>query len=178
MKEIIPCLFSGGAAGADTVFTQAALSAGHDVINFHFNKSLNIYNCYYLEQDQLNIADSWLHRANETLKRVFPTKSTYVNNLLRRNFYQIYTTTKVYAVSRIENGLVTGGTAWAVQMAIDKGNVEVYVYDMTLDRWVFWENGNWSPLDGKPPKPTGSYTGIGSRDLTEAGIKAIESLYV
>jgi len=170
--------FSGGAQGADTLWGDLALNAGHKLIHYIFNGHKST--CPYtkiLTQQELDFADKFLNYANKTLNRHFPTKSLFVNNLLRRNFYQVRNSTSVYAIARISNGLVEGGTAWAVQMFIDKNkgaSCPCYVYCQTANKWYRWTE-EW--VECVPPRPQGAWTGIGSRDLTAQGIAAAQELF-
>lgn len=170
--------FSGGALGADTLWGDLALNAGHQVIHYIFDGHKST--CPYtktLTQQELNYADKFLVFANKTLKRHFPSKSLFVNNLLRRNFYQVRNTTSLYAIASIANGLVEGGTSWAVQMFLDKNRSEpcpCYVYCQTANKWYRWER-KW--VECVPPRPEGAWTGIGSRKLTAQGIAAAEGLF-
>ena len=84
------CL-SGGADGADVVWGMAAEAAGHEVVHWSFagHKSSANY-LSELNDTQLRVADHYLELANKSLQRKWPTTNPVVNNLLRRNFYQIY----------------------------------------------------------------------------------------
>lgn len=178
------CL-SGGAEGADTAWGEAAKAAGHDVRHYVFggiNKK-HAYPRFYLNWCELLQAEPHLKKANETLKRGnFPYKSEYVINLLRRNYWQVKNTERVYAVAPLDlnKQQVRGGTGWAVQMAIDLGVPEIYVFDTVKSMWFTYV---WKPYDcfavnpSMPPKPHGRYTGIGSREITEAGLAAIKQVY-
>lgn len=178
---------SGGARGADSVFSKCAYDAGHDVwhmsfIGHHHEAQEGLYNILTVEQ--LRLADPFLERANETLDRFYPTRNAYTQGLLRRNYYQIKDVERVYAVAPIDTwGIVFGGTAWAVQMAIDARIPEIYVFDIFTNKWCQsrhvdfgcqWENYEW---EKQPPKPFGRYTGIGSREISSEGRKAIQALY-
>lgn len=179
------CL-SGGTEGADTVFGEEAVRVGHEVYHFsfldHHAAESNKEGIYRLSPLQLKEADPFLLKANKTLKRRFPTSHVYIDNLLRRNYWQIRTTERVYAVASFgadTNKIVVGGTAWAVQMAIDKGVSEIYLFDqIQRNCWFMWyENGFEYIHEAEVPFPHGRYTGIGSRELNETGISAIKSLY-
>ena len=102
------CL-SGGAVGADTTFGNCAESVGHTVVHyvFHGMRTKCKNGLIFVEQENLLKADPYLKQANKILKRRFPTSSGYVNNLLRRNYYQVKETKRVYAVSSISDGLVS-----------------------------------------------------------------------
>lgn len=180
------CL-SGGAEGADLQWGMNAGRAGQSVIHWSFEK----HKCHApevetvrLTEDQLSVADPFLARANETLKRRWPASNPYVGNLLRRNYYQIAWAEAVYAVGEMKNGEIQGGTAWATQMYMDRflrdGTdltlARLYFYNQATRTWMFW-NGIWQTLIGAPPTPAGVWAGIGSRDLQDHGKWAIRELW-
>lgn len=179
--------FSGGAVGADTLFSEEAAKAGHKVVNYTFDKhktfcdpsTLVKLSMFYLIQ-----ADPFLKEANSKfLHRKFPSSNDYVDNLLRRNYYQIGDTDKIYAVASIgARGMVSGGTSWAVSMAVCNGIKDIYVFDVITGYWMSFIGINnnefkWRVMTVSPSSPSGKYTGIGSRDLPENGRCAIQSLY-
>jgi hypothetical protein len=171
-------LHSGGALGSDTQWEILGRKFGLTEFNHYFiegyktprgNASIKI-------SDNLRaIIDGDLKKANKSLKRKYPTSSSYVNNLLRRNWFQTNKSDAVFAISKIENGLVSGGTGWAVQMAIDK-EVPVFVYCQNSNRWYHYKSGKWNPTE--IPILTLNFAGIGTREITEDGIKAIEEVYI
>lgn len=179
-------LLSGGASGSDTVWGLFALALKHDVIHWSFkehkcdeySKSRSVI----LDQNQLDQADDALKKANRSLKRRFPASNQYTNNLLRRNFYQVRWASHLYGIGMFESsGLVKGGTAWAVQMFIDRMHTEgkelyLWFFDQEHKKWFTYHKGNWSEIR-TPPVPSGVYAGIGTRDITEDGEMAIENLY-
>ena len=182
-------LLSGGASGADTEFGKAAHKAGHQVIHWSFNgHKVKLKNdVYALTDDQLKEADPCIIRANTSLLRTFPGKSEHTNNLIRRNYYQVRWSQSVYAVGNLGDKSmmkVEGGTAWAIQMYADRfmydrepfDSCYLYLFDQKSNKWLQW-NRMWKEIE-KPPFPSGVYAGIGSRELTDAGLAAINSLYV
>lgn len=189
MKEHI--CFSGGATGADTVFGDCAEAAGHKVVHYTFDGHRKIgKNAFKLNMFQLLQADSYLIEANKLLRRKFPTKNPGTDNLLRRNYYQIHDTKRVYAVTDLdETGFPLGGTAWAVIMAMQLDDQpEIFFFSQKQNSWYKFvkitEKGLrknlliiWKKIQ-KPPRPSDKYTGIGtSKNLTENGIDAIKQLY-
>ncbi len=181
-------LFSGGAEGADSLFGECAEKIGHKVVHFGFEgmklpSKIKEDNVCYLNDVMLKEADVYLKRANLKLERSFPTKTYYTNNLLRRNYFQVKKSMSVYAVAALdlEKNIVLGGTGWAVQMAVDIKIPEVYVFDLKTSKWFYYEyvEGKFHKMIDRPIKPTGYYTGIGSRpqNLTVEGIEAIRKLY-
>jgi hypothetical protein len=178
------CL-SGGARGADTVWSMSAKAAGHDVIPFGFKGMKSEEPIWVLKQEVLNEVDEHLEVVSKQLERGrgFPYSSDYVNNLLRRNYFQVKDSERVYAVAPIdkEKG-IEGGTAWAVHLAVKLKIKEIYIYNLKENAWrklKFSDYNLFALLEGCiPPKPHGIYTGIGSREITPEGIKAIKDLYV
>lgn len=179
------CL-SGGAIGADLQWGMTAGSAGYMVIHWSFDGH-NTYapevEVVRLTQDQLNVADPALHRANNTIGRKVPLDKPCLCNLLRRSYYQVKWSNAVYAVGKFKSGMVDGGTSWAVQMYMDRflhdcenlENCNLYFFDQVSNSWFTWK-GSWQKLEGQPPKPSGVWAGIGSRDLTSEGKQAIRTL--
>lgn len=175
-----PICLSGGAEGADLQWGLCAGKAGHQVYHFifegHRSKAPESEKVV-LTQDMLLRADPFLHKANETMKRRFPSSNGFVNSLLRRNHYQVRDAGSLYAVSTIgKDGLVSGGTSWAVQMFLDQFGADAccYVFDQVRLQWFSWQ-GLWVAIDA-PPVPTGIWAGIGTRELTSEGKDAIRAL--
>jgi hypothetical protein len=171
------CL-SGGAEGADLQWGMNAGRAGHQVIHFSFGSHRSKApdaEIVRLTEAHLLEADEHVRKANETLNRRYPASSDFVNNLLRRNWYQVRDSEAIFAVASFKSGQVTGGTAWAVQMFLDKGGTTAFVYDQVESRWMTWQGG-WEPAP-EVPMPSGVYAGVGSRDLKENGKFAIRGLY-
>lgn len=174
--------FSGGAIGADTQWGHSATRDGHKVIHYSFDghkTNVDPSTVFRLSQAQLNRADKDLARASKTLKRS-TGKNLFVKNLLRRNWWQIINTHAVYAVSTIDqNNQVTGGTAWAIEMAIMKMVPKIYVFDQNAALWYNWDYSDniWNNIKNKPEQPLGKWTGIGTRDLNSRGIEAIKKCF-
>ncbi len=179
--------FSGGAIGADTAFGLIADKVGHRVVHYVFSGKYGRGDFrFILTSTQLLVADPFLREANQTLQRgSFDSYYEYTKNLLRRNYYQIKDTERVYAVSYLDDEQkVEGGTGWAVQMAIDKCVPEIYLFNQYDLRWYQGisepplDKYQWRPVDKLPPRPHGLYTGIGSSQrFTNDGHRAVEELY-
>jgi uncharacterized protein YuzB (UPF0349 family) len=180
---------SGGAEGADTIWGQWAKKNDYNVIHYSFNKhnsKCNKNDICILNDEQLKMADDFLLRANKSLKRMWPTYNPYVANLLRRNWYQVNETRSVYAVGKFVHGRIDGGTAWAIQMYLDRFLIDgenikqcfAFFFDQELNRWFKFNAKEqiWEKLSDMPPKPSGIWTGIGTRQLNEKGYQAIENL--
>lgn len=177
------CL-SGGAKGSDVAWGNLAKMLGHWVIHWSFEDHkahVTDIERLSLNAEQLRKANHFVLRANKTLLRKFPTRYDSTNNLLRRNWYQVAWTKSLYGVGVFKNGDIDGGTAWAVQMYIDRFTVDrenideckLYFFDQIKGIWLTWKY-EWKELQDRPPVPTGVWTGIGTRKLNENGSKQIK----
>lgn len=185
MTELENICLSGGADGADLQWGMTAGHAGHHVIHWSFKghrSKAPPSEVVSLTDDQLEEANEPCKAASKGIGRWFPPKSLFVKNLLRRNWFQVKDAERVYAVASIdEKGFVSGGTAWACQMFIDRfggAECECYVFDQETEHWYIWIGGEerWLLLPDGPPKPHGVWAGIGSRELRLSGKNAIRVL--
>lgn len=180
---MIDICYSGGSKGADELFGLEAEKVGHKVRHFSFwNHHSPCKNTFSLNMLQLQEGEEKAREVNKLLQRKYPTRMEYVNNLIRRNWYQVKESNRIYAVSFLEkNGFVGGGTGWTVTMGIQNGIREVYVFNYETGNWLRYVPDTlpyeWEGVE-KPSMPYGRYTGIGSHDLPENGERAIRSLYL
>lgn len=188
---MIDTLYSGGAQGADTIFSMCAESVGHYRVHFSFHgHKCDIAGKLILNENQLENYTEELKKAAKSLGKSYASKPPehprfkYIRNLLARNAWQVFGNEEngpseaLYAVALLnknKNG-VEGGTGWAVALATHQTEIPVYVFDLRTSSWHSWVEDRFHPTE-EPPRPSGVYTGIGSRKLTDAGIEAIGSLY-
>jgi hypothetical protein len=173
------CL-SGGAEGADLQWGMCAGSLGHNVIHWSFQGHTTYApDCEVvrLDDEQLKAADPFLQIAKVDLQRNLP-KNSYILNLLRRNHYQVAWSDSLYAVGQLmDTGKPSGGTAWAVQMFLNRATVlPCYFYDQPTENWFQWDyqEKQWDFAD--PVQPKGLWAGVGTRDLLPCGKNAIRKL--
>lgn len=172
--------YSGGAVGADFAWGEAAVKAGHHLVHYVFkgHKGSNGPHAVVLDPTKLHLADPYLKTANQTLKRSWPAHSDFVSNLLRRNYFQIKSTDAVYAIAEPDGPSVYGGTAWAVEMfkILQPSSENIFTFNQKNGLWYKWSGFSWAVVSNVP-RPSGKWTGIGTRDLTPNGIKAINGLF-
>lgn len=160
---------SGGAVGSDTYWGEVGARYGVTSNHYyHENKTPN-GNIEISQEDYLE-GQSHVLDANETLHR----KPEKYMNLLARNWAQVKYSDAVFAIGHLTNGIVDGGTGWAVQMAID-ARKPVYLFDQIRNQWFKNLNGTWATSD--IPVLTPNFAGIGTRELNDAGKRAIEAVY-
>lgn len=131
-----------------------------------------------LTGEELDEGFSHVMIANRALKRYPQGQSTYVKSLLARNWFQVKNADAIFAIGKFDSEtVVSGGTGWAVQMAIDSDK-PVYVFDQEAGLWTsfIYPLGIFSPY-GEPLKLTENFAGIGTRDLNESGLLAVEEVY-
>ncbi len=167
---------SGGAKGSDSVWGQIGEEYGVASKHYHAEGQKTPTGNTPISQADLKKADPLLAKANKTLKRKFPTRNDYVNNLLRRNASQVGNADSVFAIGNItaSGTEVEGGTGWAVQMAIDAGK-PVYVFNQKDNK--FYEYDGTVFIETETPRLTPNFAGIGTREISAAGKKAIRSVY-
>jgi len=184
-----PICFSGGAKGADHAWGLMAVNAGHELIHITFQGYKPVEENFVkkLTSFELDEANQYVATTAKSMKRKWPSQNPHVNNLLRRNYFQVRFAERVYAVANFlpdDNSVlkISGGTAWACQLYVDRWyagrdlkECELYFYDMTSNKWMQWWE-TWKVIE-KPPVPHGRYAGIGSRDITDEGILAIFAAY-
>ena len=165
--------YSGGAEGSDQYWDIIGKRYGfNNHIHYHFEYR-DIFDKYYLTlltQKELDLADEYLKKANLTLKRKFPSSNQYINNLLRRNYYQVLNSRGVFAIGTLnkDKKLVNGGTGWAVELG-KVLNRFVFVFDQDLDQWFSWDYKLGIFIKSDIPILTNHYAGVGTRDLKENG---------
>lgn len=177
--------FSGGAAGADRLFGLWAAANGHDQIHFSFKghkAHVDSETIIELPNELLTSPsiNAKLKLANATLGRSVP-RYGYVYNLLARNSYQVFSTERVYTIGiLVSPSQLDGGTAWAVQMYLDQDNPtkEIYHYDINDKKVYSYDNSTKQFVEVESvPKPSGRWTGIGTRRATEEDMASFASKF-
>lgn len=189
---------SGGADGADLEFLIQANKSGHQVKIHSFPSHQPKGEGNHVEiikhsDDDFNKIKSKMESLSKILSRPIPHSHPFVKKLLYRNYYQIHSSDSVYVVSEMDHSMpnttvrIKGGSAWAPQAFVQKqsspffsGPISLFFYDQGKEKWfqchLKSQYIEWIPIS-QPPKPCGSYTGIGTRDLNEKGKQAIQNLY-
>ena len=168
---------SGGAPGADTIFETCCEEFGIKVIAYSFkNHDTKSKNGLELSIKELNEGFEHVMIAERTLNRRLDKLPVYVKNLLARNWYQVKNSDAVFAVSTFQNNIVSGGTGWACQMAIDNKK-PIYLFDQSKNGWFKFDYDElvFMFIDYIPTL-TKNFAGIGTREINEHGIDAILQL--
>jgi hypothetical protein len=138
---------SGGASGADFLWTNAALRAGHhvQVMSFHGHsiQAPNGVQVIKLGQDVLDEATPYVEAAAKTLKRNVPS-SAYALKLLQRDWHIVKDVDAVFAIGRqsTKHGLgIDSGTGRGCQMYFERTVREqiplrLWLFDQCTTQWL------------------------------------------
>ena len=185
---------SGGAEVSDSIFAE--IGAEYDVpfVHYSFKGHQTRAKGWHqkLRKADLDEAVPKVRKANETLERGdYDTYRSNVKKLIQRNWFQVKNAKALYAIGNLEkaNSQVRGGTGWAVQMAVDAGMKDIYVFNLNNKKWHKYNvSSKQFEMLNKTPKLKRRFAGIGTslrgmqnvnaRKKTEGEIRtAIEDLY-
>lgn len=181
---------SGGAEGSDFFFETIGQEFGVKTKAYSYKTN------YHKSPNKVEISDAdyiegikQIKKANHWLARFGIDK--YMN-LLARNWAQVKYSKQIFAIGQIispgeknkkgyycqsKYQCVDGGTGYAVQMGIDN-NRDVWVFDQTKSKWFHWSYDKMAFIEKDSPKiSVQDFAGIGTREITPAGISAIRDVY-
>lgn len=189
MSDII--CHSGGAEGSDTYWETIGEKFGVKTKAYSYKTKIhNSPNKFEISDDDYKEGVIEIGKANKFLNRYGIHR--YMN-LLARNWPQVKYSDIIFAIGTIvkvgERGskgfynrgkfdVVDGGTGYAVQMGINNQK-EVYVFDQLKDKWFRWSYSSLSfvEVDYDVKITSQNFAGIGTREIKQNGINAIESVY-
>lgn len=182
---------SGGATGSDTYWENIGANFGVRTRAYSYQTKYHTSpNKIEISEDDYKEGVDEINKANKHMDRFGINK--YMN-LLARNWAQVKYSTQVFAIGTIVDPgakspkgyyskskiqTVDGGTGYAVMMAINNLR-EVYVFDQIKLKWFRWSYSTMSFIELKetPRIRTQNFAGVGTREITADGIKAIEEVY-
>ena len=187
-------LHSGGALGADSMWGQIAEEYG---IPNTPDRQMHYYNNQPTPKGNVQISaedyEEGRYKVAEAAKANWGYQyKTMKDDRLIRNWSQVKHSDAIYAIGTMvkegerifpnqpgdtrtaKHTAVTGGTGYAVEMAIQAGK-PVYVFDQSRNRWFKNINGEWSASE--VPTLTPNFAGIGTRQIQQNGINAIRDVF-
>jgi hypothetical protein len=183
---------SGGAPGSDTVWENKGSLFGVTTKAYSYKtKSHQSENKVEISDDDYKEGIIEVNKANKWLNRYGIHK--YMN-LLARNWAQVKYSEQIFAIGTIikpgekntkgyynkgKYEIVDGGTGWAILMSINNKR-EIYVFDQLKLKWFRWSYTTMSfiQLNDTPIITTQNFAGIGTRQITQDGVQAIEDVYL
>lgn len=192
-------LVSGGAEGADAVWTLAGLDAGFklQVMTFTGHKARvppRAIATLLTDADKQAADTALIVAAGRLGRRLSLTRNVYVANLLRRNYRIVRNAEALFAVGTLEHEKtaslsvnVAGGTGWACQLFADaqkscQSKLNMFLFDQRSQRWHQCVVGlgrcfSWSRISA-PSALSCTWSRVavvGTRKLTAEGRLAIQS---
>ena len=173
-------LFSGGAAGAEQAFGEAAERHGIEEVNFSFDghNIVRTRGLRVLNHEELASGDVSLEYVGRLMNRRYTADAPTIRKILQTIWYQVNHGQEIYVVGTIQDdGTVRGGTGWGAEFA-KICNKPLHVFDQAQDAWCRWTGTSWEkrPASGAPVITHAHVTGTGTRLLQPNGRRAIEEL--
>lgn len=169
-------LYSGGARGAEAAFGEVAEGYGVAEVNFtfdghHIHRTKGVRR---LTPEELAKGDVSMTEVAKRLHRDYSTRP-WMRQILQSIWHQVNNGFQVFVVGTIQNdGTVKGGTGWAAELA-KMWNRPLHVFDQERGHWFTWRNDTW--IEDEPVIAHKAICGTGTRNLNDAGRKAIEDLF-
>ncbi len=170
-------LLSGGAAGAEACFGEAAERWGLDEVHFTFagRESTRPRGAVELTEEELERGAVSEAYVQAQLHRSFP-KTEKFQRLLKSIWHQVATAGDVFVVGELQDDkTVKGGTGWGAELA-RHFHKRLHVYDQKQESWFHWNGEDWDRVE-TPRIQKRRVCGTGTRELTDAGRKAVAALF-
>jgi hypothetical protein len=165
---------SGGASGADTAWDAYGRKFNVTNHKHYYHGSKTPLGNIKITEEQLEEGWQQVIKANEIMKRYGIIK---YKNLLSRSWFQAKNSGAVFAISHIDKNTISGGTCWCCVMAA-LNKKPVYLFDQNLKKWFMVTVSDTIVFkECETPVLTSNFAGIGSREINEFGLQAIESIY-
>ena len=190
-------LHSGGAKGAD--FAWGNIGASYGVTGKHYFDATDTregkqppYGNTPITDEDRTLGERKAFYAGKTMGRLSSRAQKVADPLLIRDWNQVKNSDMVVAIAqkfdmpgdKFSNKSddervalvqqVSGGTGWAVQMAISEGK-PVFVFNQADGKWYMNFMGVWKYA--KAPVLSNNFAGIGTRGINAAGEAAIRECY-
>ena len=179
-------LYSGGAVGADTKWGEIANKYNIGKIRHYRPETLDVLTPSQTQE----VETAYIGAANKLGRKVLDANTT-AGKLVRRDYLQDKAADSIFAIGHIlrpgeknSKGYVVrstipsvdGGTGYAVQMAIDL-HKPVHVFDQQYKHWYRFDYDQNTFVAEDIPTLTTKFAGVGTRQINEDGINAIEQIF-
>lgn len=171
--------YSGGASGSDFVWENESIKHNFKVVSYTFDgHNTKSSNTFVLSPNQLKEGSKHTIIANNTLNRNIFNISSYIKNLIYRDWFQVKSSETIFAIGRLQTeNTVRGGTGWSIQMSIDNKK-PIYLFEQNDNQWYYYDyESNRFEIYEEIPKLTERFAGIGTREINDNGINAIINLF-
>lgn len=169
-------LYTTGADGSESLFGTLAERYGMEEVSFTTDghEQGRTRGRTVLSERELAAGDVSLLYVSRRLNRQW-TGEQHVRLVLQLIWQVVSHADQVFVVGSIrEDGTVTGGTGWSVELA-RRWHKEVWVYDQEKNAWFSWDGKGW--VEGSPTIRSTRFAGTGTRHLGPEGQAAVEALF-
>ncbi len=177
-------LYSGGAAGTEAAFGQAAERFGVNEVNYTFDGHVQVRSrgAHPLTEAELEAGDVSLSFVAHRLKRDYG-EGNMLRRVLQSLWHQVGEAQEVFVIGTIQpDGTVTGGTGWAAELA-RMWHRRLWVFDQEKGSWYTWIEPTGAPegpsgwVPGVAEISAARFCGTGTRYLQKSGAEAIAALF-
>lgn len=172
-------LYSGGAVGSEACFGEQSERFGLREVHFSYpgHEPARERGLLVLSERELRKGDVSLAYANRRMARSFELSHAF-RRILQTQWHQVHSSDQVLVVGELlDDGTLRGGTGWAGELGRIWGK-PLWVFDQPREQWFHWNVGESLWQAASPPQiQSMRFCGTGTRKLTEAGRRAIESVF-
>lgn len=169
-------LYSGGHRGSEAEFGKLAEQWGVREVNFSYegHEHSRDRGLVVLGPEEMKRGDISMEIVCMRMNRTYSSAET-IRKVMQIIFHMVNNGFQVFAVGWIQpNDTVKGGTGWAVELA-KLFNRPLSVFDQDRNVWFSWKEKEW--VEELPVIEHKTFVGTGTRNLTEAGRRAIDDLF-
>ena len=168
--------YGGGHRGTEAEFGRQAEQFGIGEVNYSFegHQPARDKGLVILSPEELKKGDISMEIVSLRMNRKY-AKVDKIRKVFQSIFHMVNSGVQVLAVGWIQSdNTVKGGTGWAVELA-KLFNRPLSVFDQERNQWFTWRDNEW--VEDLPVVEHQTFVGTGTRNLTEAGEKAIQDLF-
>jgi hypothetical protein len=168
--------FGGGHRGTEAEFGSQAEKHGVREVNYSFegNQPERQNGLTLLSPEELAKGDISMEIVSLRMNRKY-SEVQKIRRVFQLIFHMVNSGLQVFTVGWIQaDDTVKGGTGWAVELG-KLFNRPLSVFDQDKNQWFTWKENAW--VEDLPTVDHKTFVGTGTRNLSDAGKKAIEDLF-
>lgn len=168
--------YGGGHRGTESEFGRQAEKFGLHEVNYSFegHQPERSRGLVVLTAAELKRGDISMEIVSLRMNRHY-SEADKIRKVFQLLFHMVNSGLQIFAVGWIQpDTTVKGGTGWAVELG-KLFNRPLSVFDQAQNSWFTWHHNAWTPDAPKIEHTT--FVGTGTRNLADAGRKAIADLF-
>lgn len=168
--------YGGGHQGTEAEFGLQAERFNINQVNFSFqgHQPERTRDQVVLSSEELKKGDISMEIVSLRMNRRY-SQIDKIRKVIQLQFHMVNNGFQIFIVGWIQDdATVKGGTGWAVELG-KLFNRPLSAFDQDKNCWFTWQNNAW--VEDLPKIEHTTFTGTGTRNLTEAGKKSIQDLF-